>query len=182
MNWPTATSTSPSRSTRWAVKYDEYGAHDEYQFGNSSFVSRHSSDAAECAMAYAGQFAVSKNAATVACGVLYRAVVQNSRKWKVESAAAKKGRRQRGDDVPKSTSTMATADRARAAPSPKARSAIPSSDFGCPGKYGLSGLLNCSRACATGLSMGSRERLAILPVFKAGGALGPSRPLTFLPE
>lgn len=61
-----------------------------------TFVSRHSKLAVVWAMKYAGQFALRRKEDALAAGVLYVAVVQNSRKWKAERADQKKGMRQRG--------------------------------------------------------------------------------------
>lgn len=67
-------------------------------------------------------------------------MVQNSRKWKADSAARKKGRRQSGLDVASRTAAVPMMPAASAAPRQKARSAMPERDLGWPGWYGLSGL------------------------------------------
>lgn len=67
---------------------------------------------------------------TSACGVLYAAVVQNSRKWKVARADRKKGTRQSGEEVRVRTRTVEIRPVARAMPRQKARRAMPERDLG----------------------------------------------------
>ncbi len=85
-------------------------------------------------MPYAGQLAVRRKESILATEVLYLAVVQNSKKWKVESAPMKKGSRQRGDAVKDKIEIITAADSARATPRQKDRIAMPSRDFGWPGR------------------------------------------------
>jgi hypothetical protein len=104
-------------------------------------------------MKYIGQFAVKRNDSTLASRVLYFAVVQNSRKWKVERAAKKKGTRHSGEDENMRIAATATTDSASVMPKQKDRSAIPSSDLALPGKYNLSG----DGRALIGLAIGSKS-------------------------
>lgn len=92
-------------------------------------VTRHSRQPSACAIGYAGQFAVSKKADTVACGVFRAAVVQNSRKWKSERAEMKKEIRQRGEEVRRRVRRVVRDAAEKAVPRIKARAAMPDRDM-----------------------------------------------------
>jgi hypothetical protein len=80
-------------------------------------------------MAYPGQLDVSRKDETSAARVLYAAVVQNSRKWKVDNVARKKGSRQSGESVRRSMPRVPVTPRARATPKKKERAAMPERDL-----------------------------------------------------
>lgn len=111
---------------------------------------------------------MSRKALTLAAGVLYAAVVQNSRKWKVESAARKKGRRHSGLLVKARIETVEATPVVSAAPRQKDRSAIPERDLGWCGWYGRSGLAAAAADGAVGLSSG-RVGSALPASMAAGG-------------
>jgi hypothetical protein len=71
-------------------------------------------------------------------GVLYRAVAQNSRKWKRESIARKKGVRHDGEEVVKRMYRDRVVQKVRALPRRRDRIAMPERDLGWPGRYCLS--------------------------------------------
>lgn len=100
-------------------------------------VTMYSIIAAELAMVYAEPFCENRKEDMDAAGGLYRAVVQNSRKWKTDRRVMKRGRRQSGDDFSARRYRALAKDRTRATPRKKERIAMPESDFGCPGRYCL---------------------------------------------
>lgn len=69
----------------------------------------------------------------VATVVFLSAVVQNSRKWKVDRDRRKKGTRQMGLWVKMRMETMPMMLAEKAMPRQNARRAIPESALGCPG-------------------------------------------------
>ena len=77
----------------------------------------------------------SRNAETVAEGVLWRAVTKNSRKWKRLSAATKKGTRQRGVGHRVLSRSVRLSVMPRLVPSRNARMEIPASDRSPVGKF-----------------------------------------------
>jgi hypothetical protein len=94
---------------------------------------RHSTIAVACATWYADPFWLNRKLDTEAARVLYAAVVQNSRKWKVERAVMKKGRRQRGESVKARRAIVAVREEDRTKPQASARRAIPERDLDWPG-------------------------------------------------
>jgi hypothetical protein len=93
---------------------------------------KHSIIAAVCASVYALPFWLSRKLLTCAVFVLYLAVVQNSRKWKVANAATKNESRHNRLSL-RRRSIVRDVERARAMPRRKAREAMPESEMGCPG-------------------------------------------------
>jgi hypothetical protein len=84
--------------------------------------------------ALAGQLEVRRKDEVSARGVLYAAVVQNSRKWKMARAVRKKGRRQSGEVVKRRMARVDIRPTARPMPRQKERVAMPARDFGWWGR------------------------------------------------
>lgn len=100
-------------------------------------VKMYSMMAAALAIVYADPFWEKRNEEMDALGGLYRAVVQNSRKWKSERRARKKGSRQWGVDAMRRRYRAMVEERLRTMPRRSERIAMPESDLGCPGRYCL---------------------------------------------
>jgi hypothetical protein len=101
--------------------------------GKRAFLTRHSSTAAVWAILYALPFWDSRKEEICAACVLYRAVVQNSRKWKRDSTAKKKGRRQSVECVRRRRAMARISEDDRTKPRSNARVAMPERDLARPG-------------------------------------------------
>jgi hypothetical protein len=74
--------------------------------------------------------AVRRKLSMLATMVFFSAVVQNSKKWKMDKAVRKKGSRQPGLSVRNRVTAVEMTPMARAMPRQKALKAMPDKDFG----------------------------------------------------
>ena len=135
---PSMTSSSPSACSQPCEKR-------ACQAGNQMLVTSVSSMATACAAVYATPLVNSRKVEIVAFGRLYRACVQNSRKWKSDSAEVKRAGRQSGLGCSSSRYAASRAEAPRETPRLKDRIAMPLCDRFWPGSrslYGIRGTLD----------------------------------------
>jgi hypothetical protein len=100
------------------------------RLGKKRFVRRHSRIAVLCAMLYAEPFPLKRKEEICAAGVLYAAVTQNSRKWKMASEEMKKGMRHNGLGARNRRWIVDCTETVRTTPTRRERMAMPERDLG----------------------------------------------------
>jgi len=124
-----------SRNSPRSVRAREAVGGSQWRVGKTRLVSVHSSRAATLAKVYADPLLLKRKEEIDAVLGLYSAVVQNSRKWKMQRKVMKRGARHEGLSVCRKMMEDIVAERTSVIPSRNARRAIPERDFDPEGPY-----------------------------------------------